>query len=154
MKSVLPMPDAVLFSSKKTEWETPAALFADLDREFQFTFDICASPENAKRDQYYTIDQDALKLPWVGRCFCNPPYGRKTIQWVAKADAEIQQPECEVIVMLLAARTDTGWFHRYLWDRTHHHARSGVSVRFLRGRLHFGGGEHPAPFPSLIAIWQ
>lgn len=36
----------------------------------------------------------------------------------------------------------------------HHHPQEGVEVRFLKGRLKFGGALHGAPFPSMLIIFQ
>ena len=38
----------VLFTSKTGLWETPQEFFDKLNREFDFTLDACATPENAK----------------------------------------------------------------------------------------------------------
>ena len=50
-------------------------------------------------------------------------------------------------VALLPARTDTKWFHDYIYEY--------ADIIFIKGRLKFEGGEKlaPAPFPSMIVIW-
>ena len=114
----------VMFSSKTDLWGTPQDLFDELDAEFHFDLDVCALPENAKCERYYTPEQDGLVQEWEGVCWCNPPYGRQIGKWVKKAS------ECgETVVMLVPARTDTKWFHDYIYGK--------AEVRFLRGRLHF-----------------
>lgn len=50
------------------------------------------------------------------------------------------------VVMLLPARTDTKWFHDYLYRKEQ------VELRFLPGRLKLGGNRNSAPFPSMIAV--
>ena len=55
-----------MFSSKSNEWATPIALFQELDKEFHFTLDPCATPENAKCERFYTIDNDGLTKNWGG----------------------------------------------------------------------------------------
>lgn len=77
--------------------------------------------------------------------FCNPPYGRSVIDWVRKANEESQKPGT-TIVMLLFARTDTKWFHDYVYGK--------AEVRFLKGRVKFGGTKNNAPFPSMIVIFK
>lgn len=47
--------------------------------------------------------------------------------------------------MLLPARTDTKWFHRYIYGK--------AEIRFIAGRLKFGGGKHNAPFPSMVVVF-
>ena len=59
--------DKVLFSSKRMDWETPQELFNELDREFHFTLDPCATAKTAKCSRYYTKEQDGLKQSWGGR---------------------------------------------------------------------------------------
>lgn len=58
--------DKVLFSSKRMDWETPQELFNELDREFHFTLDPCATDKTAKCSRYYTKEQDGLKQSWGG----------------------------------------------------------------------------------------
>ena len=130
-----------MFSSESVEWETPQDLFDKLNNVFQFTLDVCATPENAKCSVYFTKEQDGLAQSWKGhRCFMNPPYGRDIKQWVrAAAISEA------LVVGLLPARTDTEWWH--VWVAPY------ASVRFLRGRLKFGNAKTSAPFPSVIAVW-
>ena len=36
-------------------------------------------------------------------------------------------------VMLIPSRTDTRWFHEYIYGK------ENVKIRFIRGRLKFGG---------------
>ena len=43
-----------LYSSQTDLWETPQNLFDDLNNEFHFDIDVCALPENAKCDLFYT----------------------------------------------------------------------------------------------------
>lgn len=114
----------VMFSSKTDLWGTPQDLFDEMDAEFHFDLDVCALPENAKCERYFTPEQDGLVQEWDGTCWCNPPYGRQIGKWVEKAS------ECgTTVVMLIPARTDTKWFHDYIYGK--------AEVRFLRGRLHF-----------------
>ena len=133
----------MMFSSASDLWETPQDLFDEFDREFHFTLDACALPENAKVGEYYTPEQDGLSQPWTGVCWCNPPYGRKIGLWVKKG--LLSSLQGATVVMLLPARTDTKWFHDYILNR--------AEVRFLRGRLKFGG-VHQAPFPSMLAVFR
>jgi len=136
-----------MFSSGSYEWETPQNLFDELDAEFRFTLDPCATPENAKCAKFYTAEDDGLGKDWNGeRVFMNPPYGRVVKHWVKKA-SEIEDG---LVVCLLPARTDTRYFHDYVYDR-----EAGIwkaEVRLLKGRLKFGG-DAAAPFPSMVVIY-
>lgn len=63
----------VMFSSKTDLWATPQSFFDELNKEFQFTLDPCATAENAKCRSYYTIENDGLKQDWGGKlCFVIP----------------------------------------------------------------------------------
>jgi phage N-6-adenine-methyltransferase len=132
------------FSSKTDLWATPQKFFDDLNREFGFTLDVCALPENAKCENYFTPEIDGLKQKWGGSCYMNPPYGRTIKEWMAKAYAEAQT-NADVVVCLVPARTDTVWWHEY--------AMLG-EIRFLKGRLKFGDQKNSAPFPSAVVIFR
>lgn len=134
----------VLFSSKETVWSTPQDFFNKLNEEFDFTIDVCALPENAKCKRYFTPEDDALKQKWTGTCFCNPPYGREIGQWVEKASKSAD--EGATVVMLLPVRTDTKWFHNYVYGK--------AEIRFVAGRLKFGGSKNNATFPSMVVIFR
>lgn len=141
------MVSKTLFSSATGEWETPQALFDELNKEFWFTFDLAASNDNKKCAHFYTIYDNSLNKDWLklnGCLWLNPPYGRNIGPWVAKG--WFAACKGAKIVMLLPARTDTRWFHDFIY--TQH------EIRFLKGRLKFGGSKHPAPFPSMIVIFK
>lgn len=77
----------VMFSSKSDLWETPQDFFDNLDKEFHFTLDACALPENAKCQKYYTPEDDGLLQPWSGVVWCNPPYS-ECAEWAKKCYEE------------------------------------------------------------------
>ena len=141
-----------MFASTTDEWPTPPRLFAALDAEFHFSLDVCASAANAKCRRYFTRADDGLAQTWTGPAYMNPPYGTEIGHWVAKAQRESARAP---VVCLLPARTDTGWWHD--------HVMRAAEVRFIRGRLSFGGGlqdaarartgAHNAPFPSVVAVF-
>ena len=135
---------AVHFSSKSYEWPTPQWLYDQLNAEFSFTLDPCATPENAKCQTFFTASDDGLKQDWSGHTvFMNPPYGRQIGRWVQKAHESALNGS--TVVCLLPSRTDTRWWHDYVLKHT---------VRFLKGRLCFGDKEGCAPFPSAIVIMK
>lgn len=134
----------VMFSSKTDLWETPQDLFDELNDEFGFDIDVCATKENAKCSRYFTKEQNGLLQDWDGVVWCNPPYGREIGKWVEKAYKSYQ--DGAIIVMLLPARTDTKWFHDYILEK--------AEIRFIRGRLKFGGSKNAAPFPSMVVIFR
>lgn len=146
-QDVAPPPDrlAVHYSSERSDWETPQWLFNILDEEFHFDVDVCATADNAKVPwSFFSPEQDGLAQEWRGVCWMNPPYSRKEMKgWVKKAYMAARINGATV-VCLLPARTDTSWW----WDYC-----IGGEIRFLRGRLKFGGADNGAPFPSAVVIF-
>lgn len=137
----------LMFSSKEESWETPQDFFDALDAEFHFTVDVCADQSNHKCVRYYTEKKDGLAQSWRGETvWCNPPYGRKLPLWVEKSFKEVYENGCKTVVMLIPARTETRWFHDYILHRS--------EIRFVRGRLKFGGSKYNAPFPSMVVVFR
>lgn len=133
-----------LFSSRTDEWATPQSLYDELNREFNFTLDPCATSSNAKCERYFTKEQDGLKQSWAGEIvFCNPPYGKMMSKWVEKCH---QESAGATVVMLIPARTDTRYFHEFIYKKH--------EVRFIRGRLRYNDGRGQSPFPSMIVVMR
>ena len=140
------MNSEVMFSSRSDVWETPQAFFDALNEEFNFDLDVCALPQNAKCKNFYTPEMDGLSQPWKGNVWCNPPYGREIGQWVKRAYISTKSGWANLVVMLLQARTDTRWFHEYIYGKS--------EIRFVPGRLKFGNSKNSAPFPSMVVIFK
>ncbi|WP_244735698.1 phage N-6-adenine-methyltransferase [Lactococcus lactis] len=135
-----------MFSSKTDLWSTPWNFFENLNDEFHFTLDPCSTHENAKCYKHFTIEEDGLLQDWGNEVvFCNPPYGRQIKDWVKKSYEESQKDNTTV-VMLIPARTDTIYFHEYIYHR--------AEIRFIKGRLKFGDAKNAAPFPSMVVIFR
>ena len=136
----------VHYSSKTNEWSTPQAFFDELNKEFNFTLDPCATSENAKCTKYFTVEDDGLKQDWSNDIvFMNPPYGRDIKYWIKKAYEESLNGA--TVVCLIPSRTDTAYWHNYIFGKAD-------DIRFIKGRLKFGGSKNPAPFPSAIIIYK
>lgn len=144
------MDTRALMTSNRDDWETPWALFNELDKEFHFTLDPCSSDSNAKCKKHYTIKENGLKQSWKDEIvFCNPPYGSEIKHWVKKAHDEWKN-NYATVVMLIPARTDTKYFHDYIYKQ--------AELRFIKGRVkfeicgdNFGKG---ATFPSMVVIFN
>lgn len=137
----------VMFSSSTDQWATPQWFFDTLNEEFNFTLDPCADAFNHKCEKYFTKEDNGLLKSWDGeRVFCNPPYGREIMRWVEKCFTEVKVGSCALVVMLIPARTDTRWFHKYIYQK--------AEVRFLKGRLKFGDSKNSAPFPSMVVVFR
>lgn len=57
---------AAMFSSARQDWATPQDLFDELNEEFHFNLDPCASAENHKCERYFTEEDDGLLQEWGG----------------------------------------------------------------------------------------
>ena len=137
----------LMFSSKTDDWATPQETFDELNQEFNFTLDPCADEYNHKCSKYYTKEQNGLIQDWGGEIvFCNPPYGREVKKWVEKCYREVNFGNCICAVMLIFARTDTKWFHDYIYKK--------AEIRFIKGRLKFGCSTNSAPAPSMVVIFR
>ena len=136
----------VHYSSKTNEWSTPQDFFDELDKEFNFTLDPCSTSENAKCAKYFTVEDDGLKQDWSNDVvFMNPPYGREIKHWIKKAYEESLNGA--TVVCLIPSRTDTTYWHDYIFGKAY-------DIRFVRGRLKFGGSKNSAPFPSAVIIYK
>lgn len=125
---------------------TPQDFFDKLNLEFRFTLDPCADASNHKCARYYDREQDGLSRDWEGeRVFCNPPYGKEIGKWVQKSFEESKKKNT-LVVMLIPARTDTRYFHDFIYGK--------AEIRFIRGRLKFGNSKTAAPFPSMVVIFK
>ena len=135
----------VMFSSRDQTWETPQNLFDKLDKEFNFTLDVCATDETAKCNNYFTPKEDGLIQEWRGSCWMNPPYGREIGIWIKKAWEESKKGA--KVVCLIPARTDTKYWHEYIFTYA-------AEIRFIKGRIKFGNSKNSAPFPSALVIFD
>src|SRR3990167_8418764 len=148
---------------QSVNWETHPELFDALDTEFgPFTCDPAAVYLGGGHvAEVISSLVDSLLLwslglenTWKGRVFLNPPYGREMPRWIEKAVLEVQQGNCERVVALLPARTDTRMWQQYILrdidTGIRHIGAHGLLriVRFLPGRLRFVGATASAPFPS------
>ncbi len=140
-----------MMTSKTNEWYTPDKIFNDLDNEFNFDLDPCATNESAKCLLYYTQEDDGLSKSWVGHnVFMNPPYGREIKDWIKKAYEESLK-ENTTVVALIPARTDTRYWHDYIFGKA-------TQIRFVKGRIGFVNEEgietSGCTFPSAIIVWS
>lgn len=122
-----------LLSSASDEWSTPEETYHALDAEFQFADDPCPLGGS----------ENGLFREWQSPCFVNPPYS-KISDWMEKTVLEHRAGK--TIVMLVPSRTDTRWWHNF--------AMLADEIRFIRGRLRFGGHDNAAPFPSVILVYR
>lgn len=135
-----------LMTSLSCEWSTPQWLFDKLNEEFCFELDASAKAGNTKCRLYYSPSTNALCGHWAlvaSSIWLNPPYGREIGKWLQKAYEESLKDS--TVVCLIPCRTDARWWHDYVMKAD--------EIRFIRGRLKFGGSKNSAPFPSCVAIF-
>jgi len=133
-------------ANTSNEWYTPPEVF-ELLKNPQFDLDPC-SPGKDKVPwipvaKHYTAADNGLLLPWTGKVWLNPPYGKDTAVWLDRLALHGNG------IALVFARTDTLWFHRLV-------IKADV-VCFLAGRLKFisetGQQEGSAACGSLLLAW-
>jgi site-specific DNA-methyltransferase (adenine-specific) len=143
------MKSEVVFSRQSDEWETPQALFDLLDKEFHFTLDAAATKDNSKCGPRYADKiGGSLTINWAqhsqgGAIWLNPPYS-KIKDFIKKAYEESLKGS--TVVCLIPSRTDTRYWHDYVMK--------AAEIRFIKGRLKFGGATNGAPFPSCIVVFD
>jgi len=127
----------LMFSHKSDDWSTPTGFYNKLDEEFHFDFDPCP----------IRSEVDGLDIEWNGNIFVNPPYSNIK-SFIIKGIEELKKGNAKVVVFLVPARTDTKWFHEFIYNKN----KKDVEIRFLKGRLKFGQSKNSAPFPSMLII--
>jgi phage N-6-adenine-methyltransferase len=137
-------------------WTTPRDFFDKLNDEFNFGLDAAAMQNSTLvPDNWYGPDhpdpaaRDALRIDWNHNSrgkpiWLNPPYGRVIKDWMRKA-SEVAAGG-GTVVCLVPARTDTHWWHDYCIN--------AYEIRYIRGRLKFGGQKNSAPFPSAVVVMR
>lgn len=111
---------------KKDEWLTPPELLGKLG---PFDLDPCSPGSRRPWDtakNHLSLEEhgDGLMCEWYGRVWLNPPYGRETVNWLAKLADHGNG------IALIFARTETDMFFEQVWNKAD-------ALLFLRGRLHF-----------------
>jgi len=134
-----------MMSSNRDDYETPQEFFDNLNMMYGFVIDAAASSENAKTDHYFTKEDDGLVQNWNEPTWVNPPYGLVVSKWIKKGYEEAIKWKVPV-VMLVASRTDTIRFHKYIMKAT--------EIFFIKGRITFVGEKDPAPFPSMVVVFD
>lgn len=147
----------ILFASGSEHWATPREpLLSEIVAFYgKFTLDPCATARNTVADRYYTVQHDGLAQDWKAtNVFVNPPFNKKKKMyvgpWVKKATEEVALHHTQQVVMLVPARTDTIWWHKYVMPMAE-------NVWFIKGRVKFtkpNTESTSAPFPSAIIVFR
>lgn len=128
-------------------WVTPKEVFEPLRKEFGLVVDTAANADNAMCPVFFDeLNRNAFEQDWTGiRAWCNPPYKREVIyKWVRQC----AMGGADICVALLPARTDTRWFHDFIYQNPK------AEIRFIKGRPKFSGMKGAGKFPSMIVIFR
>ena len=123
-----------LFSSTKEDWATPQDFFDKLDEEFHFDLDPCADAENAKCKEYFTKEENGLLKDWGG-----------VASSAIHHTAEYQRANGSGSATKKRRSPERLSLHDYIYHN--------AEIRFIKGRLKFGGCKDAAPFPSMVVIF-
>lgn len=135
-----------MFSSNTNEWATPQAFFDELNKEFDFTLDPCATPQNAKCARYFTKEIDGLAQSWRGEVVF---VIRRTVGIFQSGSQRLMpKPYRGGKTCCFAYTRPNGYgVLPRLYIQKH-------EIRFVRGRLHFNESKCGAPFPSMVVVMR
>jgi len=110
-------------TQRQTRWLTPKHIPKALG---SFDLDPCGAPGHTLAHRTYLLEngEDGLTLPWEGRVWLNPPYGREAEPFLRKLADHNRG------TALIFARTETRVFHELVWGKAD-------SILFLEGRVTF-----------------
>ncbi len=155
-------------------WETPQWLFDQLNEEFNFDIDLCATRENSKCSAFYLnyledIIEDSKGIRRQNTLsnisdyhedltvFMNPPYSRGSMEkFIGKVWEDSKH--CK-IVCLVKVDSRTKWWSIF-YDAINFKERTGCKIRLLPKRVKFDPpngwkGETKGPsFPSAVLIFD
>ncbi len=134
---------------KNGVWVTPKEFFEPLNGEFNLEVDSAADKGNAMLPKFWSESDSAFDHDWTGmRVWCNPPYGGRGKSGIYKWIERCATCGASVCVALLPARTDTKWFHDFIYNKPN------VEIRFVKGRIKFSGTTGTGKFPSMVVIFK
>ena len=147
-------------STASDEYETPKWLYEELNEEFHFLVDLCATHSNKKALWYFKdyLNNEICKTNDVPArawsVFMNPPYSNP-LPFVKKAWDERNGGMLATVCLIKCDPSTKTW--GVFWDYEKHQPKPGVEIRYLPKRLKFereGVAGDSAPFPSAIIIFR
>lgn len=128
---------------RETRWLTPPAIPAALGA---FDLDPCGAPGHELAARTYLLErgEDGLRLPWSGRVWLNPPYGREAEAFIERLADHGRG------TALIFASPETAVWDRLVWPRA-------TLILLLAGRVTFWTEErvsartNPGKGSALIA---
>lgn len=161
----------VLTTSDNMKRATPEYFYDWLDGMMHFTVDVCADELNHKHARYFSERDNGLAQSWANETFfMNPPYGRQTPGWMAKARDEVMLDRA-MGCALIPARVGVEWWRVYVkqldgaagklrdvrvmpkYDLTWYRwERLTIGLYFHDERIEFDGLETGAPFDAAVVF--
>lgn len=132
----------------KQDYGTPLVFMEAVKKRFgPISWDLAASPHNAKADGFFSESQDSLKEPWHtwrgGLQWLNPPFFNIG-DWAKKCSIESRLGAN--ILLLIPASVGSNWFRDYVMGQSH--------VMFLNGRITFDGCTDPYPKDLMLCYYH
>lgn len=116
--------DSVTHQGKSDTWFTPRYFFDALG---DFDLDPCTQSfrpfDTAQKHYEHDKGCDGLELPWSGRVWLNPPYGKNTRHWLNR----LRQHGNGIALVFTAFETSWG----------QDHVRTADGIFLLAGRVSF-----------------
>jgi phage N-6-adenine-methyltransferase len=143
---------ATIAEDPRQQWRTPRPLFDALHGRYRFDVDAAADDTNNLLPLYWCVRHDGLALlddrdSAALRAWVNPPYNNIT-SWISRAYYRCVMAG-SFSALLLPARPDQVWWHRY--------AMRG-ELHFFRGRIQFGAPDGVAASsnrePSVLVVFD
>jgi len=112
---------------RQTRWLTPRWIVEALGA---FDLDPCGAPGHELATKTYLLENgdDGLRDPWVGRVWCNPPYGREMRPFVERLVEHGRG------TLLVFATVETAMWHELVWPKA-------TAILFPLGRFTFSRGD-------------
>jgi len=134
-----------MFAERNDRWLTPLGIIEALGT---FDLDPAGAPGHATAREVWTPEEvgDGLSLPWHGRVWLNPPYGREQRAWMDRL------ADHGTGTALIPVATGTKLWQEVVLPRS-----SGIF--FYRHRISFlrrdggDGGEMMSPAPSALVAF-
>lgn len=125
-------------TKRSDEWQTPAWLFEELNKEFNFDIDLCATAENSKCDSYcenYLIQN----IKGCRSAFMNPPYSNPK-PFIEKAWEDSKH--CKIVCLVKCDPSTRWWSTFWLYSSIfgyldNNGPKPGCTVRFFPKRIKF-----------------
>jgi len=115
--------DPDFFANRNDRWLTPLEVVRALGT---FDLDPCAAPDHPTAEECWIpeVVGDGLSMPWHGRVWLNPPYGRTMREWVERLAAHGSG------IALIPVATGTKLWQDVVYERA-------TAILYYRHRLNF-----------------